>query len=341
MSSINKPSVSIITPCYNGARYLRETIESALAQTRPPLEMIVIDDGSTDDSAAIAESFGEPVRVIRQKNQGESVARNRGIEVARGSHLMFLDADDLLHPEALERLTDAVAGDPRAVALMGSATFLGDERTTFLSTVTPQVDDFLATVVSRNPGLIHAYLTPTDLVKQVGGFSDSLVYFEDWDFWCQVALTGAPLVPVDFVGALYRRHSNAQTPSAKKVDRKLGHVRVIQRLLEGLLDSDDLTERYGQQAFWSSWAALRSARDLGIRWGELKPLTMLVQQLLQRGPTELRTSRFGRTARLLGLRNAMRLQRSEDKASPGSDAELLARLQSVQDQEVTSPTDDS
>ena len=340
MSSINKPSVSIITPCYNGARYLRETIESALAQTRPQLEMIVIDDGSTDDSAAIAESFGEPVRVIRQKNQGESVARNRGIEVARGSHLMFLDADDLLHPEALERLTDAVAGDPRAVALMGYSLFFEFDRTP-IRTIQPDVEDFLSTIISRNPGAPHCYLTPTAIVKEAGGFCDSLVYFEDWDFWCQVALTGAPLVPVDFVGALYRRHSNAQTPSAKKVDRKLGHVRVIQRLLEGLLDSDDLTERYGQQAFWSSWAALRSARDLGIRWGELKPLTTLVQQLLQRGPTELQTSRFGRTARLLGLRNAMRLQRSEDKASPGSDAELLARLQSVQDQEVTSPTDDS
>jgi glycosyltransferase involved in cell wall biosynthesis len=102
----NDISVSIITPCYNGSPYLRDTIASALGQTRPPLEVIVIDDGSTDDSAAIAESFGSPVRVIRQTNQGESVARNRGIAEARGSHLLFLDADDLIAPEAL-------AADPR------------------------------------------------------------------------------------------------------------------------------------------------------------------------------------------------------------------------------------
>lgn len=72
-------TVSVVIPCYNGAPFLRETLESALNQTHPPLEVVVIDDGSTDDSAAIAESFGPPVRVIRQENQGESVARNWGM----------------------------------------------------------------------------------------------------------------------------------------------------------------------------------------------------------------------------------------------------------------------
>src|SRR6187397_1072894 len=98
-------TISIITPCYNGSRYIRETLQSALAQTHPPLEVIVIDDGSTDDSAALAENAGPPVRVIRQTNQGESVARNRGIAEARGSHVLFLDADDMLEPESLSRLT--------------------------------------------------------------------------------------------------------------------------------------------------------------------------------------------------------------------------------------------
>lgn len=94
--------VSVVIPCYNGAKYLRETIQSALAQTHPPLEILVIDDGSTDDSAAIAELFGPPVRVIRQTNQGESVARNRGIDEAQGDWIAFLDADDLWLPEKLE-----------------------------------------------------------------------------------------------------------------------------------------------------------------------------------------------------------------------------------------------
>jgi glycosyltransferase involved in cell wall biosynthesis len=69
----NPCSVSVVIPCYNGARFLRETVASVLSQTAPVLEVLVVDDGSTDDSVAVAESFGDPVRVIRQANQDESV----------------------------------------------------------------------------------------------------------------------------------------------------------------------------------------------------------------------------------------------------------------------------
>lgn len=97
-----RATVSVVIPCYNGAAYLRETLESALAQTHAPLEVIVVDDGSTDDSAAIAESFGPPVRVIRQENRGESAARNVGVRASRGDWIAFLDADDLWDPCKLE-----------------------------------------------------------------------------------------------------------------------------------------------------------------------------------------------------------------------------------------------
>src|SRR5262249_59293001 len=108
------PTISVVIPCYNGARFLRETLASVLAQTLPPLEVLVIDDGSTDDSGAVAESFGPPVRVIRQPNQGESVARNRGIEEAKGEWVGFLDADDLWNPDKLERQWQV--GDPDVLA---------------------------------------------------------------------------------------------------------------------------------------------------------------------------------------------------------------------------------
>ena len=94
---------SVIIPCFNGSKFIVETLESVVAQTLPPLEIIVIDDGSTDDSAAKAESFGSPVRVIRQRNQGESVARNRGIAEAKGEWIAFLDADDRWEPQKLEK----------------------------------------------------------------------------------------------------------------------------------------------------------------------------------------------------------------------------------------------
>jgi glycosyltransferase involved in cell wall biosynthesis len=103
---MNKPTVSVVIPCYNGAKFLRETLDSVLAQTYPVLEVLVIDDGSTDDSAAIAESFGPPIRVIRQPNQGESVARNRGIDEAKGEWIAFLDADDLWDAQKIHKQMD-------------------------------------------------------------------------------------------------------------------------------------------------------------------------------------------------------------------------------------------
>lgn len=109
---MNSPTVSVVIPCYNGAPFLRETLKSALAQTVPPLEIIVVDDGSTDDSVAIGESFGSPVRVLRQSNQGESVARNVGIREARGDWIALLDADDLWSPEKTARQLEAVSQNP-------------------------------------------------------------------------------------------------------------------------------------------------------------------------------------------------------------------------------------
>jgi glycosyltransferase involved in cell wall biosynthesis len=98
----NDTTVSVVIPCYNAEPFLRETLDSVLGQTFPALEVIVVDDGSTDQSAAIAESYGPPVRVIRQSNQGESVARNRGIDESIGDWIAFIDADDLWLPEKIE-----------------------------------------------------------------------------------------------------------------------------------------------------------------------------------------------------------------------------------------------
>ncbi|MFA5864845.1 MAG: glycosyltransferase [Phycisphaerae bacterium] len=94
---------SVIIPCYNGSPFITEAIQSVLNQTVPVMEIIVVDDGSTDDSAAIAERFGPPVRVIRQKNAGVSEARNRGIREAKGEWIAFLDADDLWQSDKLEK----------------------------------------------------------------------------------------------------------------------------------------------------------------------------------------------------------------------------------------------
>ena len=100
-----KPHVTVVIPCYNAAPFLRATLESVMSQTHAPFEVLVIDDGSTDQTAAIAGSFGPPLRLISQTNQGESVARNRGIDEAKGDWIAFLDADDLWLPEQARATT--------------------------------------------------------------------------------------------------------------------------------------------------------------------------------------------------------------------------------------------
>ena len=178
-------TVTVITPCYNGGSYLAEALRSALGQSRPPLEVIVVDDGSTDDSASIAERFGPPVRVIQQENQGLPEARNRGLAEARGTHVLFLDADDLLSPEALEHLVSAVGERPDAVALMGCGWFRSDPGQPYF--VKPALHrSFFPDIIEGNLAPVHSWLVPRRLVEAAGRFHGPLRCYEDWDFWWRV-----------------------------------------------------------------------------------------------------------------------------------------------------------
>jgi glycosyltransferase involved in cell wall biosynthesis len=106
------PTVSCIIPVRDGEAFLGEAIESVLAQTRPPQEVIVVDDSSNDRSARVALAFGPPVRLLRGHGRGPGAARNQGVEAASGELLCFLDADDLFHPEKQERQLERLAARP-------------------------------------------------------------------------------------------------------------------------------------------------------------------------------------------------------------------------------------
>jgi glycosyltransferase involved in cell wall biosynthesis len=111
--------VSVVIPVYNGERYLAEAVESVLIQEPRPAEVILVDDGSTDDSAAVAARFGRRIRYERQSNAGQSAARNRGVSLARGSLLAFLDDDDYWAPGKLGLQLEALDADPTLEAVFG------------------------------------------------------------------------------------------------------------------------------------------------------------------------------------------------------------------------------
>jgi glycosyltransferase involved in cell wall biosynthesis len=116
---VTEPVVSVITPVHNGTRYLRETLESVLAQKDVAVQPIVVDDGSDDGSADLAREVSPEVVVVTQEKQGEVPARNHGVELAEGSHLAFIDADDLWPPEKLALQLTALEDDPDADIVFG------------------------------------------------------------------------------------------------------------------------------------------------------------------------------------------------------------------------------
>jgi glycosyltransferase involved in cell wall biosynthesis len=100
---MSKYLISCIVPVYNGEQYLAEALDSILAQTYRPLEIVVVDDGSTDGTATVVSSYGSQIQYVKQGNAGPATARNRGLNIARGDYVAFLDADDLWCPQKMER----------------------------------------------------------------------------------------------------------------------------------------------------------------------------------------------------------------------------------------------
>jgi glycosyltransferase involved in cell wall biosynthesis len=182
------PLVSVVIPAYNYGRYVGEAVDSALAQTCPAVEVIVVDDGSTDDTRDRLARYGDRIRYVYQENQGLSTARNTGIRAAAGNFIAFLDADDAFHPRKLEIQMGLFASNP-ALGLVGTATFSDEPRTW------PDLGQAPArqTPVALEEIIIHTRFAPSsavvrkDCFDQVGLFDAALRSVEDRDMWIRIA----------------------------------------------------------------------------------------------------------------------------------------------------------
>lgn len=199
--------VSVIVPCYNGARYLRETIDGVLAQTHPDVELVVADDGSTDDSIAIATSYGDRVRSVTQPNAGPSAARNLALRHATGEFVALLDADDRFHPTKLARQVARLREHSDAGAVYCGWRLVDGAGRALPEHGWPAVEgDLLRRLVLGN--LFHpvSVMVRRRLLDDVGGFDVRCPVNEDWDLFLRLSLAGARWACVDEALCDYRIH---------------------------------------------------------------------------------------------------------------------------------------
>jgi len=202
--------VTVVIPCYNQAKFLSEAIESVQQQTHPRWEVIVVDDGSTDDTAAVAARY-EGVRLLRQANRGLSGARNSGMAAARGAYMVFLDADDRLLPRALEHGLRCLAEHPEAALTYGKYLIVYDNRTQ-PSHWWPGVEqDYYMHLLKVNYiGMHAAVVYRREVFEAVGGFDERLAACEDYDLYFRVARRFPVCCHTEFV-AEYRQHGSNMT----------------------------------------------------------------------------------------------------------------------------------
>lgn len=193
---MGESTVTVVIPAYNARAHLARSIESALAQTRPPDEVLVVDDGSTDGSAELAERYGPPVRVVRHdRNRGLAPARNTGIRNATGTLIALLDADDVWLPEKLERQLAALAASPPDVGVVFCLTRIvrpdGVWWVDCADVPAPDRDPqgFLRSLLLKNAvsGSGCSPLIRRELLLEIGGYDEALRTCEDWDLWLRLA----------------------------------------------------------------------------------------------------------------------------------------------------------
>lgn len=177
---MTESGITTIIPVHNAERYMAAAIQSVLAQTLPPAEILVADDGSTDDSAAIARSFGPPVRVLAQANLGPAAARNLGVAHATGDLLAFLDADDLWMPEKLARQTSELLNDPACEAVLGRVE----------NFVSPELDAVEQQALVRSASQTGSFVAGALLIRRdaflrIGKFDTCLCQGEFIEWWAR------------------------------------------------------------------------------------------------------------------------------------------------------------
>jgi glycosyltransferase involved in cell wall biosynthesis len=238
--------IGIVTPAFNVAPYLGDAIRSVLAQTHQDWTMTIVDDGSSDGSAAIAEGFSDPrLRLIRQRNGGVSAARNRGIGATKADALLFLDADDWLSPDALAHLQAALNADLNAVAAVGAyrRVPVSAAGRAWTRVQQPEAGDLLEPLLVRNRFANGGHLLIREvMVRAAGPFHPGLRYGEDWEYWTRLAGLGWFVATASRAPVLFARERDdgAYHRMAARPDSFVA-------CMDAIFNAPALTRRFGER----------------------------------------------------------------------------------------------
>lgn len=274
---MSRPAVSVVIPAYNAAWCVRKAIESVLAQDYRDFELIVVDDGSTDDTSAVLADYGDRIRVVRKANEGLSSARNAGIAAALGEYVAFLDADDWWLPGKLSRQVAFMQAHPE-LGFTSTAARVEDPQGRFVNlwACARWQGPFLDHLFGANAevaGSGSAVIAKRALFEQVGGFDESLRSLEDIDMWLRLAAAteygclDEPLVVILKRPDSMSRNLQTMRTAAIAVMHKNRHL--LPRHLQGGYWRACLASVHADYAKWRYRA--------GDRWGALADVLAMLR----------------------------------------------------------------
>jgi glycosyltransferase involved in cell wall biosynthesis len=261
------PAVSVVIPCYNHGRFLRDAVGSVQKQTFGDFEVIVVDDGSVDETPAVVASLTD-VRQIRQAHQGLSAARNAGWRSSRGRYLVFLDADDRLLPHALQVGVEHLQAHPAAAFVSGHHIIIdaAGAQVARINTSCVTSDHYAALLRWNYIGMHATVVYRREALERFGGFDPTLRACEDYDLFLRVARQAPIVCHPDFV-AEYRSHgANMSRDHALMLDTALA---VLRRQRRHVLLHPAYARAYREGlAFWRDTFGGRLMDDVGARVSE-------------------------------------------------------------------------
>ena len=236
------PLVSVIIPMYNASRYIEATIQSVLDQTWSNIEIIVVDDGSTDNSYNVVLNINSnKIRLFRQENQGAPVARNFGFLQSKGKYIQYLDADDLLSPSKIEQQLQALISSKKEIAFSTFYQYINGDikpewynlqftNRSYDSALDLQVDLWHYFIPSYVPG---CYLISRNLVERTGEWNQSLLKNQDGEYLARVFSHAAEIVfvPNEYVLWRFVKNSISHTHSVEKAQSVIDSYKSIAKIL--------------------------------------------------------------------------------------------------------------